>query len=224
MVRNLFKNPLTSKKDNKTGFKPISKYIKCGDLVLFTQGSTSIETKVLELSSAHILLDDTNRKLNAGKDAVIYNFGEGEPWRIRVPSFKRVKEGKDQYIRCDNPEKIELLNRRDNFRATIPLNKRYFIRFAKEERTITARLIDVSVTGAQVELSTQESEAISVENHIDQAMIQMEGIFKQPLGFTVKWKKTTSNHSRLGIAFDEIPQQERSVLSKLIFQLERELA
>ena len=221
MVPSLFN---TGKKENKARFKPIPQYIKRGDLVLFTQGKNSIETKVLELSSSHILLDNIPQNIKTGKSAAIYNSGDGVPWKIQVPVIKRVKEGKDQYIRCEEPNKIELLNRRDSFRALIPPNKRYSIRFSLEERTVTARLIDISLTGAQIELSIQEGNALSVEQYIEEAQVQIEKIFTNPIGFTVKWKKASSNYSRLGILFDKIPEAEKSALSKLIFQFEREMA
>ncbi len=224
MVRNLFGNSLTGKKEKKAGFKPIPQYIKLGDIVLFSQGNISIETKVLELSSTHILLDDIRQNLISNKGAKIYNAGDGVPWKIEAPTVKRVKEKHDQYIRCDYPKKIELLNRRNNFRSIIPANKRYLIGFTVEDRDITAQLIDISVTGAQLELSIQDCEAISIGAYVEEVSVQIERIFSHPLGFTVKWKKVVTNYSRVGIAFDKISEPERSALSKLIFQFERELA
>ena len=224
MVSNLFGNSLTGKKEKKVGFKPLPQYIKPGDIVLFTQGKISIETKVLELSGSHILLDDIRQNVIPKKGAVIFNTGDGVPWKIQAPTVKRVKENKDLYIRCDFPNKIELLNRRNNFRSIVPANKRYFIKFTVEDREITARIMDISVTGAQLELSVKDSEVIPVESYIDEASFQIERIFSHPLGFTVKWKKVVTNYSRIGISFDKISEPERSALSKLIFQFERELA
>ena len=223
MLNGLLKNTASGKKNKKT-FKVVSKFIKPGDVVWFSQGNHTDDTKILVLSKSYILLENVRYKVNFKRGGIISNHGTGVPWEIKAPTLKKVKEGKDYYIRCDFPENMEILNRRDNFRVLIPASKPYRARITFEDRKIIARIIDISVTGAQLGLSVQEGKLLAENGRIEHALLDIEGIFSDSLGLTVHWNKTGDDTSIVGVSFDEIQETEKSALSRLIFQLERERA
>ena len=210
-------------KKKTSAFKPSPQYIKAGDVVVFSQGDTNVETRVLDLSEERILLENISQKFIAGKPATLFNAGRTMPWKISVPKVRRLKEKSDYYLSCENPKKLVLLNRRNNFRVAVPKTKPYRIQFEINGTKVSTGFIDLSATGAQIELPQNVSDGLSATDVIEQATIVIEDVFDRCLGFTVMWKDCGSTACRYGIAFSDISEAERSALMKLIYQFEREL-
>lgn len=221
MLKSLFTKP-DDVKVNPNVVADIKRTISPGDKVgFFHKGELLGKGLVVALENNHILFEALTPMDALLEASQIGNIQRGIPWDFRIRSLEEIVEGKDHYIKCVMPGRININSRRDNFRVHIPVSSHYEVNFTLDDSHYNARILDLSCTGAQIRVA---SEGLSdIENQvIEEASIQLADELDCPVSFHIRWTETLPETIRIGIEFIDLGAAETDAIHRVVNEIERE--
>ena len=223
MLKNLF-SKTDDNKVNPNVVADIRRTISLGDKVgFFHQGELLGKSMVVALENDHILfeaLTPMDALLGASQ---IANIQRGIPWDFRIRSLEEITEGQDHYIRCSMPRAININSRRNNFRVPIPVSSHYEVNFELDEKRLTAGILDLSSSGAQIRVAnTSELTAIE-EQIISKAEIKLADELQCAVRFHIRWVHHLPETTRMGIEFIDLNTAESDAIHRVVNEVEREI-
>ena len=215
----MLKKILNKKKSKKD---PLKGYATRGSTVLLVQGEQQILTKILSIEEDRIVYETSNKPIEYHAPVTIRNYGDGVPWQFDVPEISRFSEGKDVYWKSALPVSAKSMERRDNYRVLLPSSDPSRIRLMLENDPIHARIVDLSVTGAKLELEPGVEALLGDTVVLQDAMLLISDLAIS-CELKIQWLREADEKIYLGVHFVDMDTQDQAQVRKFIAVTEREI-
>ncbi|MGD2117793.1 MAG: PilZ domain-containing protein, partial [Chromatiales bacterium] len=136
--------------------------------------------------------------------------------------IKRFSEGKDVYWKSALPESAKSMDRRDNFRVALPGSDPSRIRLILNNEQIHARIVDLSVTGAKLELDQAVQAMLGETVLLEDAMLLIADL-AIACQMQIQWLREADDIIFLGVHFLDMESQDQAQVRKFIAATEREI-
>lgn len=134
-------------------------------------------------------------------------------------------EGKDRYYHVPYPDELYRLQRRNAFRITLPvtMDSGVVALVPNDIRQVSARLHDLSATGAGVLLDEVEAAYFEPGMRVESAMLQVEELLDIKLNLEVRNKRPGPRESEVivGVAFVDMDPSNAHALQRAVMEIQR---
>ncbi len=223
MLKNLFTKDDEHKANPKV-VADLKRNLTLGDKVGFFHGGDLLGKSLLvAIEDEHILFEALTPVDDLLRASEIASIQRGIPWDFKVRHLEEITEGKDSYIKCSIPSAVNINSRRDNFRVPVPVSSHYEIAFSLEEKRFTAKILDLSNTGAQIRIASNSEFNTDEQALIHDAVMQLAEDLECPVRFQVRWVHYLPETARMGIEFVGLKPAEEDAVHRIVHEIEREI-
>lgn len=146
----------------------------------------------------------------------------GVPWDFPAQDLRVVTEGKDTYLQCSIPPRININSRRDCFRTGIPVRSAKMLRFEVEGTEYETRILDLSQTGAQIRVLKAFAPLLANDQVINNAILELGEFGQKTVDFSVRWIFVEDDEGRAGLEFVGLSNEDLTDLQNLVCEIERD--
>ncbi len=201
----------------------LKRVLKAGRRVgLAHQGETLGRAVFVGIESGQLLFEPLGPIENLMNCSKVSSIERGIPWDFPVARLQKYKEGSDIYLCCNTPVRVNINSRRTNFRVETPASSIYELRFKIEEQWYASTILDLSRTGAQIQITDQERLPLAVEQIIEKAILDLAEYEPVEVAIKICWKVESENSTLLGVEFPDMPDAEADELYRRVCEIERE--
>lgn len=222
----LIKNLSKSKKAtiDKNTLADLRRVLKAGRRVgLMDQGQMLGRAIVVAIEEDRILFEPLGPIKHLILGTAVTNIERGVPWDFRVQGLQQITEDSDIYLQCPIPARININSRRSNFRVNTPASEVYELRFEIEERQYEAKILDLSQTGAQIKLLTDEDHGLEIDQVIEDTTLNLDEHDPKAAKIIIRWMIEDDNSTCMGVEFLDMSDAVSDELYRSVCEIQREM-
>ena len=170
--------------------------------------------------------DDRGDALLQAENIVVRGTMDGLPCWFFSADLSLREEGQDRYFVLPYPNEVFLLQRRDAFRVRLPATLAASAQVTPEGgvKRLTCRVLDVSVTGVGLVMSTADADRLSLGMTLTDMLLVLDGLENIVVTAVVRNMRplVVPGEHLVGIEFLTLSQRQEQALQRFILQRQRE--